>query len=199
MFIKKDKFAAGSHDFLIVGLGNPGEKYAFTRHNAGFLCLDLLADKVGAKLSKIKFKGVYGEAVIGGKRCILLKPQTYMNNSGESVRAVADFYKIPPERILVLFDDISLACGKLRIRRKGSAGGHNGIKSIAAHLGSEAFPRIKLGVGEKPNPEWDLADWVLSNFKKEELTALREASDSACDAVQKIVSGDIEQAMRLYN
>ena len=199
MFIKKDKFAVGAPDFLIVGLGNPGEKYAFTRHNAGFLCLDLLADKETAKINKIKFKGVLGEAAIGGHRCILLKPQTFMNNSGESVRAAADFYKIPPEHVLVIFDDISLPCGKLRIRRKGSAGGHNGIKSITAHLGSDAFPRIKLGVGEKPDPRWDLADWVLSNFQKEELTALREASDKACDAVEKIVCGGIEQAMSLYN
>ena len=199
MFIKKDKFAVGAPDFLIVGLGNPGEKYAFTRHNAGFLCLDLLADKENAKINKIKFKGVLGEAAIGGHRCILLKPQTFMNNSGESVRAAADFYKIPPEHVLVIFDDISLPCGKLRIRRKGSAGGHNGIKSITAHLGSDAFPRSKLGVGEKPDPRWDLADWVLSNFQKEELTALREASDKACDAVEKIVCGGIEQAMSLYN
>lgn len=199
MFIKKDKFAVGAPDFLIVGLGNPGEKYAFTRHNAGFLCLDLLADKKNAKINKIKFKGVLGETAIGGHRCILLKPQTFMNNSGESVRAAADFYKIPPEHVLVIFDDISLPCGKLRIRRKGSAGGHNGIKSITAHLGSDAFPRIKLGVGEKPDPRWDLADWVLSNFQKEELTALREASDKACDAVEKIVCGGIEQAMSLYN
>ncbi|MGN0636683.1 MAG: aminoacyl-tRNA hydrolase [Acutalibacteraceae bacterium] len=199
MFIKKDKFAVGAPDYLIVGLGNPGEKYAFTRHNAGFLCLELLADKENAKINKIKFKGVLGEAAIGGHRCILLKPQTFMNNSGESVRAAADFYKIPPEHVLVIFDDISLPCGKLRIRRKGSAGGHNGIKSITAHLGSDAFPRIKLGVGEKPDPQWDLADWVLSNFKKEELTALREASDKACDAVEKIVCGGIEQAMSLYN
>lgn len=199
MFIKKDKFAVGAPDFLIVGLGNPGEKYAFTRHNAGFLCLDLLADKENTKINKIKFKGVLGEAAIGGHRCILLKPQTFMNNSGESVRAAADFYKIPPEHVLVIFDDISLPCGKLRIRRKGSAGGHNGIKSITAHLGSDAFPRIKLGVGEKPDPRWDLADWVLSNFQKEELTALREASDKACDAVEKIVCGGIEQAMSLYN
>lgn len=199
MFIKKDKFSSNAPDFLIVGLGNPGGKYEFTRHNAGFLCLDLLADKEGAKINKIKHKGLLGEAVIAGHRCLLLKPQTFMNNSGESVREVTAFYKIPPEHVLVIFDDISLPCGKLRIRRKGSDGGHNGIKSIAAHLGSNAFPRIKLGVGEKPNPEWDLADWVLSNFKKDELVALREASDKACDAVTKIVADDIEQAMGLYN
>lgn len=199
MFNKKDKFSSNAPEFLIVGLGNPGEKYAFTRHNAGFLCLDLLAEKENAKLNKIKFKGVYGEAVIGGCRCILLKPQTFMNNSGESVREVASFYKIPPERILVIFDDISLPCGRLRIRRKGSDGGHNGIKSIIAHLNSDAFPRIKLGVGEKPNPEWDLADWVLSAFKKDELVLLREASDKALDAVSLIVDGNIDKAMEVAN
>ena len=140
-----------------------------------------------------------GEASLGNERCLLLKPQTFMNNSGESVREAAAFYKIPPERILVLFDDVSLPCGRLRIRRKGSDGGHNGIKSIIYHLNSDAFPRIKLGVGEKPAPEWDLADWVLSSFSKAELTALREAADKACDAAERIVRGDIEQAMGLYN
>ena len=188
-----------SPEFLIVGLGNPGPKYAFTRHNAGFLCLELLAQQQDAQIKRIKFKGLLGETRLGGHRCLLLKPQTFMNNSGESVREAAAFYKIPPERILVIFDDVSLPCGKLRIRRKGSDGGHNGIKSIIYHLGSDAFPRIKLGVGEKPDAEWDLADWVLSPFRKEELAALREASEKACDAAQKIVCGDIEQAMGLYN
>ena len=200
MFFRKKEFSAASAPtWLIVGLGNPGTKYAFTRHNAGFLCLDLLAEKEHTEIKKIKFKGVLGEATIAGERCLLLKPQTFMNNSGESVREAAAFYKIPPEHILVVFDDVSLPCGKLRIRRKGSDGGHNGIKSILYHLGSDAFPRIKLGIGEKPNPEWDLADWVLSNFTKTELTALREAADHACDAAERIVRGDIEQAMGLYN
>lgn len=200
MFFKKKTFASSSApEFLIVGLGNPGEKYAFTRHNAGFLCLDLLAEKQGADVRKIKFKGVMGETTLGGKRCLLLKPQTFMNNSGESVRDAAAFYKIPPERILVIFDDVSLPCGRLRIRRKGSDGGHNGVKSIIYHLHSDAFPRIKVGVGEKPDPEWDLADWVLSAFTKQELTALREAADHACDAAEHIVRGDIDEAMRLFN
>lgn len=199
IFGKKEFSSSGAPTWLIVGLGNPGAKYAFTRHNAGFLCLDLLAEKEQAQIKKIKFKGVLGEAVLGGERCLLLKPQTFMNNSGESVREASAFYKIPPEHILVIFDDVSLACGKLRIRRKGSDGGHNGIKSIIYHLGSDAFPRIKLGVGEKPDPGWDLADWVLSNFTKTELTALREAADNACDAAGRIVRGGIEQAMGLYN
>lgn len=200
MFNKKDKFASSNApDFLIVGLGNPGSKYEFTRHNAGFLFMDLLSDKENAPINKIKFKGVLGEANIAGHRCLLLKPQTFMNNSGESVREVAAFYKIPPERVLVVFDDISLPCGKIRIRRKGTDGGHNGIKSIIYHLNSDAFPRIKLGVGEKPNPEWDLADWVLSGFKKDELVALREASDKALDAVSLIVDGNIDKAMETCN
>ncbi len=196
---KEESVRSGAPEFLIVGLGNPGTKYAYTRHNAGFLCLEMLADQQNVKINRIKFKGVLGEARLGGHRCLLLKPQTFMNNSGESVREAAAFYKIPPERILVIFDDVSLPCGRLRIRRKGSDGGHNGIKSIIYHLGSDAFPRIKLGIGEKPDPEWDLADWVLSPFRKEELVALREASEKACDAAQKIVCGDIEQAMGLYN
>jgi PTH1 family peptidyl-tRNA hydrolase len=198
-FRKKEIGGSNAPEFLIVGLGNPGSKYAFTRHNAGFLYIELLAEKQNVQINRIKFKGVLGETQLGGHRCLLLKPQTFMNNSGESVREAAAFYKIPPERVLVIFDDVSLPCGKLRIRRKGSDGGHNGIKSIIYHLGSDAFPRIKLGVGEKPNPEWDLADWVLSPFRKEELTELREASEKACDAAQKIVCGDIEQAMGLYN
>ena len=200
MLFKKKEFSNPSApEYLIVGLGNPGPKYAFTRHNAGFLCLDLLAQKQNADVRKIKFTGVLGETTLGGKRCLLLKPQTFMNNSGESVREAAAFYKIPPERVLVLFDDVTLPCGKLRIRRKGSDGGHNGVKSIIYHLNSDAFPRIKLGVGEKPDPEWDLADWVLSPFTKTELTALREAADRACDAAEHIVRGEIEQAMALYN
>ena len=199
MFFKKKEFIQSSAPtFLIVGLGNPGTKYAFTRHNAGFLCMDLLAQKQNTDIRKIKFKGLLGETTLGGERCLLLKPQTFMNNSGESVREAAAFYKIPPERILVIFDDISLPCGKLRIRRKGTDGGHNGVKSIIYHLNSDAFPRIKLGVGEKPNPEWDLADWVLSGFGKAELEALRDAADRACDAAERIVRGEMEQAMGLY-
>ena len=201
MFFGKRKVTGSTNapEFLIVGLGNPGTKYEFTRHNAGFLCLDVLADDSNVRINKLKYKSVIGEAVISGHRCILQKPQTFMNNSGEAVREAASFYKIPPERVLVIFDDISLPCGKMRIRRKGSDGGHNGIKSIISHLGSDAFPRIKLGVGEKPSPEWDLADWVLSAFKKDELTALREASDNAVKACELIIDGDIDRAMSLFN
>ena len=163
---------SGPPEFIIVGLGNPGKQYELTRHNAGFLFADLLADKNGVKINKIQFKAVTASLTLGGVKCLLMKPQTFMNNSGEAVRQAASFYKIPPERILVVFDDISLPCGRLRIRRKGSDGGHNGIKSIIYHLNSDAFPRVKLGVGEKPHPDYDLADWVLSQFKKDELALL---------------------------
>lgn len=189
------KTVTGAPEYMIVGLGNPGKQYELTRHNAGFLFLDLLADKNGTKINKIQFKAVTGIITLGNAKCLLMKPQTFMNNSGEAVREAAAFYKIPPERILVVFDDISLPCGKLRIRRKGSDGGHNGIKSIIYHLNSDAFPRIKLGIGEKPHPDYDLADWVLSTFKKDELALLHDAAENACSAAELIVSGNIEKAM----
>ncbi|MBQ2250106.1 MAG: aminoacyl-tRNA hydrolase, partial [Lachnospiraceae bacterium] len=144
--------------FLIAGLGNPGKEYETTRHNAGFMVIDALADKLGADVSEKKHKGLCGKAVIGGQKCILLKPQTYMNSSGESIRAAADYFKIAPEDIIIIYDDISLAPGQLRVRAKGSAGGHNGIKSIIAHLGTQEFPRVRVGVGEKPS-RMDLADY----------------------------------------
>lgn len=190
---------SGPPEFIIVGLGNPGKQYELTRHNAGFLFADLLADKNGVKINKIQFKAVTASLTLGGVKCLLMKPQTFMNNSGEAVRQAASFYKIPPERILVVFDDISLPCGRLRIRRKGSDGGHNGIKSIIYHLNSDAFPRVKLGVGEKPHPDYDLADWVLSQFKKDELALLREAAEKTCSAAELIVAGDIDKAMSNFN
>lgn len=198
-FFNKYKAPAGAPEYLIVGLGNPGRQYELTRHNAGFLFADLLADKNNLKISKIQFKSVTASLEIGGHRCLLIKPQTLMNNSGEAVKQAASFYKIPPEKIIVVFDDISLPCGKLRIRRKGSAGGHNGIKSIIYHLNSDNFPRVKLGVGEKPHPDYDLADWVLSNFKKDEIPQLRQAAENACCAVELMVSGDTDKAMSCYN
>lgn len=189
----------GTPEFLIVGLGNPGDKYEFTRHNAGFLCLDVLAQNLNLKINRLKFKSLICDTMINGHRCLIIKPQTFMNNSGEAVREAADFYKIPPENIIVVFDDISLPCGKLRIRRSGSDGGHNGIKNIIYHLNSDHFPRIKLGVGAKPFPKMDLIDWVLSTFKKEELKELRAAVDNACEALELLVDGDIEKAMGLFN
>lgn len=198
-FFSKNKAPSGPPEYLIVGLGNPGRQYELTRHNAGFLFADLLADKSSAKINKIQFKAVTAVVELGGHRCLLMKPQTFMNNSGEAVKQAASFYKIPPERIIVVFDDISLPCGKLRIRRKGSAGGHNGIKSIIYHLNSDNFPRIKLGVGEKPHPNYELADWVLSNFKKDEIPLLRDAADNACSAAELMVNGNTDKAMSNYN
>ena len=196
---KTNRSPSGAPEFLIVGLGNPGPKYEFTRHNAGFLCMDLLAQQLGVKIDRIKFKSVVADVAIEGSRCILMKPQTFMNNSGEAVRDAANFYKIPPEHIIILFDDISLPPGKLRIRRKGSAGGHNGIKSILYLLGSDQFPRIKLGVGAKPRPDYDLADWVLSTFQKDELSRMKEAMEKACEAVPLLVREETDRAMNLYN
>ena len=196
---KTNRSPSGAPEFLIVGLGNPGPKYEFTRHNAGFLCMDLLAQQLGEKIDRIKFKSVVADVAIEGSRCILMKPQTFMNNSGEAVRDAANFYKIPPEHIIILFDDISLPPGKLRIRRKGSDGGHNGIKSILYLLGSDQFPRIKLGVGAKPRPDYDLADWVLSTFQKDELSRMKEAMEKACEAVPLLVREETDRAMNLYN
>lgn len=195
----RSRIPSGPPEYLIVGLGNPGKKYELTRHNAGFLFADLLADKHGESISKIQFKSVTACIELGGHRCLLMKPQTFMNNSGEAVKQAAAFYKIPPEKIIVVFDDISLPCGKLRIRRKGSDGGHNGIKSIIYLMASDKFPRIKMGVGEKPHPDYDLADWVLSNFKKPELDALRDAAEKACEAVELMVMGDTDKAMSKFN
>lgn len=201
MFRKQhpQKLSVGAPEFIVAGLGNPDRKYAFTRHNSGFLCVDALAEKENFTIKKLKFRSLVGDAVLGGHRCLVMKPQTYMNNSGEAIRDAAEFYKIPPEHIIVIFDDISLDVGKLRIRRKGTDGGHNGIKSIIYHLNSDQFPRIKLGVGKKPHPDYDLADWVLSEFKKEEEAPLKSAIDHACAAVELMLDGQIDEAMNQYN
>ena len=199
MFQKLKENTSSTYEYLIVGLGNPGAKYETTRHNAGFLCVSLLEDKLNFKVKKLKFHALIGDTCIGTHKVLVMKPQTMMNNSGIAVKECADFYKIPPENIIIIFDDISLEPGKLRIRRKGSAGSHNGIKSIIAHLSSENFPRIKLGVGERPHPEYDLADWVLSNFPKNDIPLMRESMENACDALTYIVNGDIDSAMSRYN
>ena len=199
MFFKKKFDDSGVYDWLIVGLGNPGKKYEFTRHNAGFLCLDVFADANQVKIDRLKFKALIGECRIRGKRCLLMKPQTFMNLSGEAVREAVQFYKIPPERLLVLFDDINLDPGRMRIRRKGKDGGHNGIKNIIYHLGADTFPRIKIGVGAKPHPDYDLADWVTSPFSKEDLSALRKVADNCCKAIELIVGDDIDAAMGQFN
>ena len=195
MFFKKDSLSSSTYDYMIVGLGNPGKKYEFTRHNTGFLCVDLYAEQHGFKIDRLKFKSLIGETKINGKRCLFLKPQTFMNLSGEAVRDAAAFYKIPPDRIIVIFDDISLDVGKMRIRRKGSDGGHNGIKNIIYPLSSDLFPRIKIGIGAKPHPDYDLADWVMTPFSKDDLKSLREVCENAGEALELMVDGKIEEAM----
>ena len=199
MFFGKKKMATGNVDYIIVGLGNPGGEYEATRHNAGFVVIDMLAEECSCAVTKLKFKSLYGTAQIGDKKCILMKPQTYMNNSGEAVRDAAAFYKIPAERIIVVSDDISLDVGKLRIKRKGSDGGHNGLKSIIYQLQSDNFARIKMGVGKKPHPEYDLAAWVLSRFKNDEVESLKSAAKNACDAIKLIVGEKIDMAMNKFN
>lgn len=199
MFRKKKEFSSGNFEYLIVGLGNPGKKYEFTKHNAGFMCLDMFAQDNSLKINKLKFKSLMTDCVIEGKKCILLKPQTFMNLSGEAVRDCAEFYKIPPENIIVIFDDVSLDTGKIRIRRKGSAGGHNGIKNIIYHLNSDNFPRVKIGVGQKPDENWDLADWVLKPFTKDELLLMRDAAKNVEDIINLMVSDQTEEAMSKYN
>lgn len=184
---------------LIVGLGNPGKDYAFTRHNAGFLTLDYLSDKLSVKINRSKFKSLVAEAQIGDARVLLMQPQTFMNNSGEAVIEAVNFYKIKPENVIVIFDDISLPVGKMRIRKNGSAGGHNGIKSIIAHLGTQDFPRIKVGVGEKPHKDMDLADWVLSRFSKDDQKILFEKFGDSCEAVKLMVAGKSDEAMNRFN
>ncbi len=191
--------AVGKPEYIIAGLGNPGEKYEYSRHNTGFLCLDVISNRCGVKPDRLKFGAVTAAAAVGGVPCLLMRPQTYMNNSGDAVREAAAFYKIPPERVIVIYDDISLPTGVLRIRLKGSAGGHNGIKSIIAQLGTDVFPRLKLGVGERKDPEEDLKDHVLGRLSKEELAVLRETMDRAASAVELIVQGKPEEAMNRYN
>lgn len=188
-----------SYEYIVAGLGNPGRQYEFTRHNAGFLFAEALADKYDFKINKLKFSAVCADAVIRGHRCLVIKPQTYMNNSGEAVRQAADFYKLPPEKIIVVFDDISLPVGKLRVRRNGSDGGHKGMKSIIDHLGTGDIARIKIGIGGKPNPEYDLADWVTSRFTNDELRQLRTVVDRAIQGLECILDGKTDEAMNICN
>ena len=196
---EKNAAAAQPVEFIICGLGNPGLQYENTRHNAGFMAVDTIAAKYNTEIKKLQFKSLTGEVVLGGKKCLLMKPSTFMNNSGEAVTAAMQFYKIPIENVLVIYDDISLEPGKLRIRRKGSAGGHNGIKSIIYLTGEDTFPRIKLGVGAKPRPDYNLADWVLSNFKKDEIGQMHISCDNAAVCAELIVSGKTDEAMNKYN
>lgn len=191
--------AGGPPEYIVAGLGNPGGEYDGTRHNAGFMALDRLAQGLNARITRIKFKSLCGDATIAGRRVLLLKPQTFMNLSGEAVRDAAAFYKVPMERVIVLYDDISLEPGRLRVRRKGSDGGHNGIKNIIYLTGTDVFPRVKIGVGKKPHPDYDLAAWVLSRFSADVKPAFDEALDNAGKAVEAIIQNGVDAAMNDFN
>ena len=193
------KTETGPVTHIVVGLGNPGAKYEKTRHNAGFVAIDHIAAKLGVKLDRVKFHALVCECELGGKRVLLMKPETFMNNSGVAIGEAAKFYKIPPERVIVLHDEISFDAGLFRIRRKGSAGGHNGLKSIIEHLGSDGFPRIKIGVGQKPTPDYDLVDWVLGKFPKEAEAAFGARLDDIHSATELMVRGEIDLAMNRYS
>lgn len=184
---------------VIVGLGNPGAQYASTRHNAGFMAVTRIAEKAGASSWRMRFHAEIAECAFAGERVLLVRPQTFMNNSGQAVREILDWYKLTAENLIVIYDDISLEPGRLRIRKKGSDGGHNGIKSILYHVGTDVFPRIKIGVGAKPNPEYDLADWVLGKFPEEVLPAMRDVMERACGAAELIVKEGCDAAASRYN
>lgn len=189
----------GGAEWLLVGLGNPGTQYENTRHNVGFLVADELAERQNAPIQRLKFKALTNLLTISGEKVLVMKPVTYMNLSGEAVGEAARFYKLPPERVLVISDDVSLPVGKLRIRKGGSAGGHNGLKSIIQHLGTDQFPRIKVGVGQKPHPDYDMADWVLSKFAGEDLKTITEAIRKAADAVECLIQEGPDKAMNRFN
>lgn len=191
--------ASGTIEWLVVGLGNPGAQYAATRHNAGFRALDAYCAGAGQRVDRLKFKALVGEGMFGGARVLFMKPQTYMNLSGESVREAQAFYKIPPARVLVLFDDISLDVGRVRVRAKGSAGGQNGVKNIIAQLGSDEFPRVKIGVGAKPHPDYNLADWVLSRLSPDEEKLFVPALERAAAAAQEIICSGTPVAAQTFN
>ena len=186
-------------DWLIVGLGNPGQKYEHTRHNMGFLTVDLLAEKTGVKLNKVKFKSAYNIMKFAGCKCLVMKPQTYMNLSGEAVREAVQFYKIPADHVLVIYDDISLPVGKLRVRPTGSAGGHNGIKNIIAHLGTQDFPRVKIGVGAPEGGGAEMVDWVIGAPSQAERKVLVESFEKAIQAAECIIEHGCQQAMNQFN
>lgn len=194
----KNKFSS-SVDFLVVGLGNPDKKYEQTRHNTGFIAVDYIAEKRNVNINRVKFKSVVGEGNINGHKVLFMKPSTYMNNSGQAVVEAMNFYKLKPEQVVVIFDDISLDVGKMRIRSKGSDGGQKGMRSIIYLSGSDMFPRIKIGIGAKPNPNWELANWVLSKFTDNEMKEIEKMADNANTAIEHIIDGNISKAMNLYN
>lgn len=196
MFFEKN---LGGASWLLVCLGNPGDKYENTRHNIGFMVADQVAQRQNAPIQKLKFKALTNLLTISGEKVLVMKPVTYMNLSGEAVRQAADFYKIPPERVLVVSDDTALAVGRLRIRKGGSAGGHNGLKSIIQNLGTDQFPRVRVGVGEKPHPDYDLADWVLGKFTGEDKKAADQAVEKAADAIACILKDGLDRGMNRFN
>ena len=195
-FLKK---STGSVGWIVVFLGNPGPKYAGTRHNVGFMTAEKCEKATGAKISRSRFKALTDQIKVNGEGVLLMKPQTYMNLSGDAVAEAAKFYKVPAERVIVISDDVSLPVGKLRIRGKGSAGGHNGLKSIIARLGSDAFPRIKMGVGAPPHPDYDMADWVLGSFKNQDAEDIDEACSRAWEAVESLITVGVEKTQSKYN
>ena len=199
LFKKIETPSAGPITHVVVGLGNPGKEYDGTRHNAGFILLDMIAAKQGARIDRARFRALTGEAQIGGVRVLLLKPQTFMNLSGEAVQEAMAFYKLPPENLIVLCDDISFDAGQVRIRRRGSHGGHNGLRNIAAMIGSEDYPRIKLGVGKKPRPDYDLVDWVLGKMPPADREALENRAADVENALALILQGKIDEAMNKYS
>jgi PTH1 family peptidyl-tRNA hydrolase len=197
--IESTSASAAPVTHMVVGLGNIGKQYEKTRHNAGFIAIDRIAEAWGCKIDRVKFHSTVGEATFKDKRILLMKPSTLMNNSGVAIGEAAAFYKIPPENVIVLHDEISFDPGMIRIRRKGSAGGHNGLKSVIAHLSSEDFPRIKIGVGKKPTPDYDLVDWVLGKFSETDLKAIEDRLDDIKSACEDIISGNIDAAMNKYS
>lgn len=199
MFAAKERLDSSGIEYIIAGLGNPDKKYEKTRHNAGFIAIDTLSEKLNVELKTLKFKSYCATAVIGGKKVLLMKPQTYMNNSGQALTEAMNFYKIPPEKAVIIFDDISMDVGKMRIRRKGTDGGQKGMASIIYITGSDNFPRIKLGIGAKPHPDYSLADWVLSKFSDEEYKTLIKTCDNVMPAVEYIVNNQIDKAMNSFN
>lgn len=196
MFFKKQ---SGTFSYLIVGLGNPGREYENTRHNAGFAAADALAEQFNLNWSKKKFDAIYGDCEIANTRVIVAKPQTYMNLSGKAVSALASFYKIPLDKIIVLFDDVSLDVGKIRIRRKGSSGGQKGMNNIIDAMGSQDIMRVKIGVGAKPHPDYDMKDWVLGRIPKEQASDFKIATQNAAKAVEEIIANGIDSAMNKYS
>ena len=197
--IETQQASTGPIEYMIVGLGNPGKDYELTRHNAGFLCMDYIAAKCSVQINRAKFSALVGEATIGGKRCLLVKPQTFMNHSGRAVLEASDFYKIPYEKILVLSDDVNLDVGRMRLRAKGSAGGQKGLENIILRLGSEDFPRLRMGVGKKPHPDFDMKDWVLSEFNKQEQKMLYSCFEPAYEGIVKLLNGKFEDAQMQCN